>query len=55
MQERGTRHLLNEAKIYERQPSNYTGIEPVCETPGCVPHIKRTGSISGSACGDRNR
>jgi len=24
----------------------------VCETPGCVAHIKRTGSISGSVCGE---
>ena len=29
----GTRHLLTEVKNEERQPSNYTCIGPVCETP----------------------
>jgi len=53
--ERGTRHFLNEAKIQERQPFYYTCIGLVSETPGCVAHFKRTGSISGSVCGDRNR
>jgi len=52
--ERGTIHFLNEAKIWERQPSNYyTHIGLVHETPGFVAHIKRTGSISGSVCGSQ--
>jgi len=43
VRERGTRHFPNEVKIQERQPSYYTCIGLVCETPGCVAHIKRTG------------
>ena len=44
---------LMEPKFRERQPSNYTCIGLVCEIPGCVAHIKRTGSISGSVCGSQ--
>ena len=29
-----------------------TESDTVCETPGCVAHIKRTGTISGSVCGE---
>ena len=38
----------------ERQPSNHTCIGLGCETPGCVAHIKCTGSISGPLYEDRN-
>ena len=43
--EQGTRQQVIEVKEY--QPSNFTCIGLVCETPGCVAHIKSTVSISG--------
>jgi len=45
--ERGayTRQQVNATKNWERPPSDYTCIGLVCETPGCVTHIKCTGSI----------
>ena len=41
-------------RFRNRQPSNYTCVGYVCETPGCVEHIKCTGSISGPLIDNHN-